>query len=126
MHPPLNTFMVFDTNAVRELGRMEDADWTWFDRAWRERGYQTAWIPHVACEIVASNVARSSDLTKDDLHEVQRAARRFNELACGAVLHDVDEVVYRSIYTLAKMDAPPSTFDDRRADWRNKRVFWRT
>lgn len=110
--------MVFDTNAIRKLGRLSDGEWRRIQRAWRKTGCRTGWIPHVLCEVVASNVARKHGLTKIGLREVQRAVRRYDALCERTVLHDVDEVVFRCIYELAEAEPPPSGLTDHRAGWR--------
>lgn len=112
-------FVVFDANAVRELGPLGDGEWRRLQRAWTDLGGSTGWIPHVLAELVASNVAWKSGLTRSGLRTIQRAVRRFDALAARTVLHDVDEVVYRAVYELADEEAPPSGMPDRRQGWRD-------
>lgn len=116
---PTGPFVVFDANAVRELGTLGDGEWRRLQKAWSDVGGTTGWIPHVLAELVASNVAWKSGLTRKGLRAIQRAVRRFDSMGARTVLHDVDEVVYRAVYELAEEEAPPSGMPDRRQGWRD-------
>jgi hypothetical protein len=104
---------VFDTNAIRSLGELEDDKWKAFLASWRAQKLTTAWVPWTISEVAGSNLARKNGLKRADLAEVVRAVQRFDKLARGRVLADSNEIVRRALYSLAGVPVPPSDRADQ-------------
>jgi hypothetical protein len=77
--------------------------------AWKDKGYTTGWIPWVAYEITSSNFIENDDVVSQRLvEEIVRAVKRFDILAEGDVLPDVDQLFVRSIYDTVNEPGGPS------------------
>lgn len=102
----MNLDLIFDTNAVRELGHLPDDTWAdclaWF----KNEDLKTAWIPWVLAELIGSNIGHD-DFGDAHLKLVQRSASRFDDLAERKILPDLDDIFVEAVYRLADL-TPPS------------------
>ena len=113
--------VIMDSNAVRALGSLSDAQWSAFLLSWRTRAFTTAWVPRVVSEVAGSNLDRVAGLTDEALQVVVRSIQRFDELADGRILPDEHEVVRQSIYELAGRERPTQqceTTEPASPNWR--------
>lgn len=97
-------FCLLDTNAIRELGRYQN--WDQLQLAWKKNSLTTAWVPSTLVEITGTNLI-GEKLTKSLLSHLALSARRLDTLACGCILEDVDQMLWRDIYRIAGQQAPP-------------------
>ncbi|MBI4834292.1 MAG: hypothetical protein HY811_05690 [Planctomycetes bacterium] len=111
---------IFDTNAVRKLGVLNQKEWESLDRACKQSDYKTGWIPRVLQELLGSNLNRKSPLTDADVAEIRCAVSRFGQLSDGHILPDTDELIKRTLYVFADKTISPS----QRTEWRQAIDFF--
>jgi hypothetical protein len=100
--------LVFDTSAVRDLGRFDEPKWKVFLAEWLNRKLSTSWIPIVVGEVLGTNLIgpnERGDLR--ELAEIVRAAKRFDFLPRTEVLPHMKDLIRSSFYQFAGRPAPP-------------------
>ncbi len=110
---------VYDTNGVRALGRLKESSWKKFRASWKAKGYTTGWIPWVAYEITSTNLIRNmAPVPQRELEQIVLAIQRFDELADGDVLPDVDQLYVRSMFEVVGAPGGPSHLNEVEDDLR--------
>jgi len=103
--------LVFDTSAVRDIGRFEDAKWKSFQTRWLKAKLETAWIPIVISEVLGTNLISPKE--RGDLRELEeiiRGVKRFDFLARTRILAHMKDLLRASFYQFAGRPAPPEIF----------------
>lgn len=120
--PPLTH--AFDSNGVRELGRIDEPAWKSFKAAWDRKGYTTAWIPWVSREVAGTNFIRDDGIIvlQDELDQIVLAVQRFDELAKGEVFADFESMYRYSLFEYAG-DPRGTEFIEDNDDIYLKRIF---
>jgi len=112
---------VFDTNGVRALGRLRESSWRRLLALWKAKGYTTGWIPWVAYEITSTNfIFKGTVVSQLEVERIVRAVQRFDILADGDVLPDVDQLFVRSMYDHVGAPGGPSHFSEIEDDLRGR------
>lgn len=110
---------IFDTNAIRSLGRLKKPHWLMLLSAWKARGYTTGWVPWTVHELTGSNLVRNGKVVPQrELEQIVLAVLRFYVLAEGDVLPDVDQLFVRSMYQLVGAPDGPSHFNEIEDEYR--------
>src|SRR5207244_4270181 len=81
----------------------DEPTWQRFKDGWNAKGYNTAWIPWVAREVAGTNFIRDDGtiVMQEELEEIVRSIRRFDELAKDEVFADFDELYKFSFFEYA-------------------------
>ena len=93
----------FDSNGVREFGRLDETIWQRFLTAWNAKGYTTAWIPWVSREVAGTNFIRDDGIIvlQDELEVIVRSVQRFDELAKGEVFTEFEQLYKFTLFEYA-------------------------
>jgi hypothetical protein len=112
---------VFDTNAVRALGRLRESSWKKLLSLWKAKGYTTGWIPWVAYEITSTHfIFKGAVVPQLEVERIVLAVQRFDILTDGDVLPDVDQLFVRSMYDFVGAPGGPSHLNEIEDDLRSR------